>query len=40
MKIRSVTAKGQRSTKIKSEKPLIKKTKLNPYKVSRGRGIR
>jgi hypothetical protein len=39
MKIRSVSSKSVQ-TPIKKEKPLIKKTKLNPYKVSRGRGIR
>lgn len=39
MKIRSATRKGSQAP-IKQEKPLIKKTKLNPYKVSRGRGIK
>lgn len=39
MRIRSAASKGIK-TPIKQEKPLIKKTKLNPYKVSRGRGIR
>lgn len=39
MKIRPATIKGTQ-VGIKKEKPLIKKTKLNPYKVSRGRGVR
>lgn len=43
MKIKSLSNKLSGETKalrgIKQEKPLIKRTKLNPYRVSRGRGI-
>lgn len=44
MKIKKLYNKLSGETKvlrgIKIEKPLILKTKLNPYRVSRGRGIK
>lgn len=43
MKIKRLSNKLSGETKIlrgiKQERPLIVKTKLNPYRVSRGRGI-
>lgn len=40
MKIKKLTNSLSSNDTIKVSKPLIKKNKLNPYRVGRGRGIK